>query len=244
MKLTRKSVAPAFVLGLCIGLVGACGPKKPAGTTPPGETASGGGGGGGSNAGSNGGGEAASDGGDEGSSDGGSGDAGSSGDPETCDAMVAETPTLLFGDQVIIRPPKGVDFALDDNPMVQQAMMSGGFVSACNATVKRMVITVYETDKKKKPAKLMDEFITSLESQGYKGGSKSGPYVDSATDYHISMEYGGGGGAPPTTLYLAVARRGDKDFVVVIESSPEEFGLLKPTMEESAKSLFVVPPDA
>ncbi len=244
MKLTRKSVAPAILLGLCVGFAGACGSKKPPGTNPPGETGAGGEEGGG-DAGSDGGGDVTDGGGDAGG-DGGGGDTAGGGDPgpEKCDAKVADTPTLLFGDQVIIRPPVAVEFALDGNPTVAQAMMSGGFVSACNATVKRMLVMVYEMNKKKKPTKLMDEFITSLESQGYKGGKKSSPYIDTATDFHLSVEYSGGGGAPATTLYLAVARRTDKDFIVVIESSPEEFGLLKPTMEESAKSLFVVPPDA
>ncbi len=245
MKLTSNSIAPAIVLGLCVALAGGCGTKKPPGTNPPGETGGGGDGGGGS---SDGGGGDVTDGGGGGdASGGGGGDGGSNaggGGSDTCDAKVADTPTLLFGDQVIIRPPTGVEFQLDDNPMVQQAMMSGGFISACDGTIKRMLITVYEMDKKKKPAKLMDEFVTSLEAQGYKGGKKSSAHVDSATDYHISVEYAGGGGAPATLLYLAVARRGDKDFVVVIEIAPGEFKLLKPTMEASAKSLFVVPPDA
>lgn len=241
MKLTRHSLAPAIVLGLCVGLAGACGSKKPPGTKPPGET--GGSGGGGSDAGSDGGGDV-SDGGDGGSaSDGGSGDGGS-GAPTSCDAKVADTPTLLFSGQVIIRPPVGVTFPEgDDNPMVQQAIMSGGFMSACDALIKRMLVTAYERDKKKKPAKLMDEFIKSLESQGYAGGTKSSTYVDEAADYHLSVEYPGGSGGEATVLYLAIARRGDKDFVVVLETSPDELKLLKPTFEESAKSLYPVPQD-
>ncbi|MCX4239938.1 hypothetical protein [Paraliomyxa miuraensis] len=241
MKLATKSVAPAILLGLCIGLAGGCGSKKPPGTNPPGEDGGGKAGkkpkkrGGGNDAGGDGG--SVADGGD-------GGDGGEAAAPTTCEAKVADTPTLLFGDQVIIRPPVGVEFPPDENPMVQTAIMSGGFMSACDAIIKRMMVFVYEVDKKKKPAKLMDEFISTLESQGYAGGTRSEAYVDTATDYHMSVEYGGGGGNSAVVLYLGVARRGDKDFIVMLESEPADFKLLKPTYEESAKSLFVVPPDA
>ncbi|MEM9458268.1 MAG: hypothetical protein AAGF11_29095 [Myxococcota bacterium] len=241
MKLTRYSIAPAIVLGLCVGLAGACGPKKPPGTNPPGESGGSGDGGGG-DAGSDGGGGSVSDGGDGGAASEGGGDGGGGGAPTTCDAKVADTPTLLFSGQVIIRPPVGVEFVEDDNPMVQQAIMSGGFMSACDALIKRMLVVVYEKDKKRKPTKLVEEFMkSSLEPQGYTGGTKSSAYVDTATDYHLSVEYGGGGGGAAAVLYLAVARRADKDFVVVLETTPEEFKLLKPTFQESAMSLFPVP---
>jgi hypothetical protein len=239
VKLARFSVAPAILFGLCLGLAGGCGPKKPPGTNPPGDTSGGGGGGGGASDGgggaSDGGGGAAADGGDAGGGDGGAAA------PETCDAKVAEAPSLIFADQVMLRPPVGVEFTPDENPTVQKAQMSGGFVSACDASVKRVMVFVYEVDKKKKPAKLMDEFIGTLESQGYTGGTKSSAHVDTATDYHLSVEYGGGGGSQATVLYLAVARRGDRDFMAVYESSPDEFKLLKPTFEESAKSILIVP---
>ncbi|MCH9687148.1 MAG: hypothetical protein K0V04_37275 [Deltaproteobacteria bacterium] len=221
-----------------------CGGKKPPGTTPPSDT-----GGtsadGGATTGTpaeTGSGGSSDDGGAVADPGAGGGDGPAA--PTTCDAKIADTPTLLFNDQVILRPPHGVEFVPDGNPMVQQAIMSGGFMSACDALIKRMLVTAYEVDKKRKPAKLMDEFITSLESQGYTGGKRSSVYLDTATDYHLSVEYGGGGGSEATVLYLAVARRGERDFIVVIESTPGDFKLLRPTFEASAKSLFIVPPDA
>ncbi len=235
MKLARFSVAPAILFGLCLGLAGGCGSKKPPGTNPPGED------GGGKKPGKN-----RQPKGDGGASDGGAvTDAGDGGDdggaPTTCDAKVADAPTLIFSDLVMFRPPIGVEFPPDDNPMVQTAQMSGGFMSACDAMIKRVMVFVYQMDKKKKPAKLMEEFIKTLESQGYTGGTQAAANVDTATDYHVAVEYGGGGGSQATALYLAVARRGDKDFILVYESSPEELELLKPTYAESAKSLLLVP---
>ena len=114
MKLARNVVSSA-ILCLCVGLAGGCGPKKPPGTNPPGE--SGGDGGGGSatdgGGGSDGGG---SDGGGGAVTDGGGSDGGGNGAPADCGAKVSETPTLLFGDKVIMRPPPGVEFIQDDNP--------------------------------------------------------------------------------------------------------------------------------
>ena len=238
MKLARFSVAPAILFGLCLGLAGGCGPKKPPGTNPPGETEGGGGGGGASDGGggaSDGGGGAVADGGGDGGGDGGAAA------PTSCDAKVADTPSLIFSDLVMLRPPVGVEFTPSDDPTTQAAQMSGGFVSACDASVKRVVVSVYAVDKKKKPPKLLEEYLKALESQGFTGGTKSAAYVDTATDYHQSVEYAGGGGNQATVIYYAVARRGDRDFILAFEAAPDEFKLLKPTFEESAKSILLVP---
>jgi hypothetical protein len=234
VKLARFSVAPAILFGLCLGLAGGCGSKKPAGTNPPGEDGGGGGGASKPKRGRGG----ASDGGGGAVAD---GDGGATAAPTECGAIVADSPTLIFGDQVMLRPPVGVEFPPDDNPMVQSAFMSGGFVSACDANIKRMMVFVYQVDKKAKPGKRVDEFLKTLESQGFTGGTKSAAYVDSANDFHVSVEYGGGGGNQATVLYVALARRGDKDFIAVYETSPDDFKLLKPTFEESAKSILIVP---
>lgn len=240
MKLAANSVAPAILLGLCVALAGGCGSKKPPGTNPPGETDGGGKRGkakknGGADAGGDDGGGSVTDAGGEGGGDGGAAA------PTTCEAQVADTPTLLFMDKVIFRPPAGVEFAPDDNPMVQTAMMSSGFMSACDGIIKRVVVNNFEANKKRTPAKLVEEFIESLDKQGYTNGKRSEAYVDSPTDYHLSVEYGAGGGGEAVVLYIAVARRNESDFVVVYESNVEDFTLLKATYEESAKSLFYVP---
>ncbi|MEM7156413.1 MAG: hypothetical protein AAF799_26405 [Myxococcota bacterium] len=242
MKLARNVVAPAILLGLCVGFAGGCGPKKPPGTNPPGEP---GAETGGDDGGASSDGGAATDGGETtdggGAAEGGAPTDGGASGPPTCEAKVADTPTLLFNDKVIFRPPPGVEFALDGNPTFVQAAMSGGFVTTCDATVKRVLIWVFGVDKKKNQAKVVDEMIESLEPQGYKGGKKSAPLLDNATDYHVTVDYGGGGGGEAVTLYVAVARRGDTDFVIIYEAAPADAKGLQPTFMESAKSLFIVP---
>lgn len=239
MKLARNVVATA-ILGLCVGLAGGCGPKKPPGTNPPGETGGGDGGGSATNGGGGSDGGGSTDGGGGAVTDGGGGDGGGAA-PADCGAKVSDTPTLLFMDKVIMRAPPGVEFIQDGNPTFVQATMSGGFMSTCDAIIKRVMISLYAVDKKKKPSKVVDEMIETLAQQGYTGGNKTGPFVDTATDYHVAVEYAGGGGSEATVLYIALSRRDDTDFVVIFESGPNDYKMLKPTYEESAKSLFIVP---
>lgn len=223
-----------------IALAGAgCKPKTPDGTTPPGD----GGGGSATDGGGDGGGDdggAATDDGGGGGGDGG-GDGGSA-PPANCEAKTADTPTPLFGEQVLIRPPVGVEFMQDDNPTFAQASSSAGFVSACDATVKRVLVFVFQNDKKKGLDATADEFLSTLEQQGYAGGKKGEPLVDTKTDYHTVVEYPASGGNPASNLYVAVARRYDNVFVVVYEAEPADFKALQPTFKASAESLLVIPP--
>ncbi|MEX1364865.1 MAG: hypothetical protein AB1Z98_17185 [Nannocystaceae bacterium] len=215
-----------------------CGPKKPPGTNPPGET------GGGDGAGQTTDGGGSSDGGGSEADGGGATNDGGGTDgaaPADCAAKVSDTPTLLFNDKVIMRAPPGVEFVPDENPTFISAFMTGGFMSTCDAIIKRVMISVFQVDKKKKPGKVLDEMVEALASQGYTDGKKSAAFVDTATDYHAAIEYAGGGGSESVVLYIAVARRGDTDFVVIFESGPEDYKALRPTYEESAKSLFIVP---
>jgi hypothetical protein len=250
VNLVRNLAAPAAcTLALLLSTTTACGPKPPPGTNPPGESggASGGGDGGG-----DGGGSGSSDGGasDGGGDDGGGGDSGPK--PEKCDAKTADSPTLLFGMSMLIRAPFGVTFQDDDgNPTFTQAVSSAGFVSTCDATVKRVLVFVFQNDKKKGLDKTVDEFIETLEQQGYQNGSKGEPVVNTKTDFHIPVEYSASGGNQASKLYIAAARRAgdspagkvDNTFIMVYEASPEEFKLLEPTFKASAETLLVIPAD-
>lgn len=216
-----------------------CKPKTPPGTNPPGETggtaSNDGGGGGDDGGGGDGGGDAGGDGG---------GDGGGSAPPANCEAKTADAPTPLFGERVLIRPPVGVEFIEDDNPTFAQAQMSGGFVSACDATVKRMLIFVFENDKKKGLDKYTAEFIETLGQQGYQGGKLSAPTLATKTDHHVVVEYPAGAGSQASNLYIVSARRFENVFIVVYEADPPEFKALQPTFKASAESLLVIPPDA
>ncbi len=228
---------------LCLGLLaplslGACDKNKPDGTTQPpgGDDAV----------------AATTDGAGDGSGDsgaagdGGSGDDGGSSEPaaQACDAKVADTPTALFGDKVLIRPPVNVEL-VEDNPTFAQTYASGGFVSACDATVDKMYLFVFANDKKKDASAYMDEVISEmLVKSGYTGGTRGDNLVESATQVDTAVEYPSTGGAPPAKLYVSVKKLYDNTLVTVFVTRPAEFDALKPSFQESAASVIVLPPDA
>jgi hypothetical protein len=164
--------------------------------------------------------------------------------PKSCDAKVADTPTALFGDQVLIRPPVNVEL-VEDNPTFATTFTSGGFVSACEATVDRMSLFVFENDKKKAVKTYMDEVInTMLANSGYKGGSRGKNFVENEVQLDTEVEYPAADGQPPAKLYISVKKLYQYTLVVVFQTRPDEFGALQPSFKASAESLIVLPPDA
>ena len=234
MNFVRTVFASTLVLALSLGVSG-CTKPKPDGTTPPGGT-----------------GDTAATGGND--SGGASGDAGSGGDsggepdgdkPATpakvCEAKVADAPTPLFDEKVLIRPPVNVEL-IEENPTKAEAVVSGGFVSACEATIDRMTLLVFANDKKKSAKVFADEFLENLAKGGYTGGVKGTPIVETNDEFDISIEYPAAGGQPASVLYIAVRRRFENFFTLVYQTRPGEFAALKPTFTKSASSLLVAKP--
>ena len=234
MKLAHL-LAPVFCFSLAVAF-GACKNDRPDGSSnPPGE-------GGGKRAKRNKRNKGGDDGGDGGETADGGGDDG--GEPaKSCDPKVADTPTALFGDQILIRPPINVEI-VEDNPTFATTFASGGFVSACEATVDRMSLFVFQNDKKKAVKAYMTEVIDMLQKNGYKGGSRGKDFVESEVQLDTEMEYPASEGQPPAKLYISVKKLYDYTLVVVFQTRPDEFTALQPTFKASAESLIVLPPDA
>jgi hypothetical protein len=233
----RSVLAPTLVLALSLGAT-ACKKDKPDGTTPPG------GGGAGNTAGNDGAGDGGSADGGTASTDGGTTDGAGDGGakPKTCDAKTADAPQALFGDKVLIRPPVNVQLA-EENPTLAVAQVSGGFVSACEATIDRMNLMIFANDKKKSAKQFAEELIdVYLAKGGYTGGTKGSAILDTQNDYDISVEYPAEGGQPASVLYVAIRRRHENFFAIVFQTRPDEYPALKPTFTASASSLLVAPP--
>lgn len=234
MNLVRNLLGSALTCALALSVAPGCKPTKPDGTTPPDGSSSKAGKkkrGGGGDAGDP---IAAGD-------DGGAADDG--GAPK-CEAKVADAPTPLFNEKVLIRPPVNVEL-VEENPTYATTYASSGFVSACDATVDRMHIFVFESDDKKGLDKYLDEFIdVYLVKSGFKDGSRQDNFLSTATDMHTAVEYPSAGGQPPAMLYVATARRFSNVFMIVYQTRPDEFSALKPSFKASAESLLVIPDDA
>jgi hypothetical protein len=220
---------------MALGVVVAvgCKPEKPDGTSNPPDDPS---------AQAEDGGAVASDDGQTAAADSG-GDGGGNGEQpkKKCAAQVADTPVPLFGERVLIRPPINVDLQ-EDNPSMAVAISGSGFVSACDATVDEMRVFVFESDKKKSVQAYVDEFVNVfLAKAGYTNGTQGEKYVDTPTEVHTSLEYPAHNGQPPAAVYLAATRKDNNIFIVFFRTRPDEFAMLKPTFQESAQRLLVVP---
>jgi hypothetical protein len=227
------SLFSAALLALSIGPT-ACNKQKPEGTNPPedGDGKEAKRGRDRKNKGNDGG-----DGGGEG------GEGGDGGEPATqsCEAKTADAPTPLFGEKVLIRTPVNVDLH-EENPTFAVAQTTGGFVSACEGTVDRMTMLVFQNDKKKKLSTYADEFYSALEKNGYTGGTRNPAVVDSDTDHAFVAEYPAAGGQPASKMYIALKRRQDVIIALTFQTRPEEYTKLEPTFKASADSLLVAPP--
>lgn len=159
----------------------------------------------------------------------------------TCEAKVADAPKLLFANTVLARPPAGVDLQEAERPGVAIAVQSGGYISACDNTVKRMGLYRFQNDPNKALSAFVDEFIKQLETQGYTGGTLQDPRVDEEIDYHRAVHYPASSGQEPINLYVAGRRLGDFIFVATYEAAPGEFEQLLPTFEASAKTILLAP---
>lgn len=154
---------------------------------------------------------------------------------------VAAAPTALFGETVLIRPPLNVELN-DENPTMAVGVVSGGFISACEATVDRMTLLVFENDKTKSAEAFANEFVDDyLAKGGYTDGVKSEPIVDTNDDFDVSVEYPAAGGQPASTLYVAVRKRRGDLFAIVYQTRPGDYPVLKASFTKSAASLLVSP---
>ena len=181
------------------------------------------------------------DGGGDDGAEGGDGGEGGEQPAQSCEAKTADAPTPLFGEKVLIRTPINVDLH-EENPTFAVAQTTGGFVSACEGTIDRMTMIIFQNDKKKKLTTYADEFYTALEKNGYTGGTRAAPMVDSDTDHAFVAEYPAAGGQPASKLYIALKRRQDVIIALTYQTRPEEYPKLEPTFKASADSLLVAPP--
>ncbi len=229
MKLLRTLAVPTLVLGL---VAFGCGKKTPDGTTPPGETGSnrgGGGGGGGSDD------VTANDEGGGGEDGGGGGEDGP--DPnKVCDAEVGETPTALFGDNVLIRLPKGVEL-VEQNEFFAR-ITSSTTQSTCDAIVSFAAVGYFQTDPAKSVTTVRDE---TLNARGLPASDATwGDETTKNRDYSASYQLPEGAkGEPPIKGWIAFKEKEGTTFWVAYETHPNAWNAVGKSFQESAKRLLI-----
>lgn len=237
MKL-RSLAVPILVLGLAAG----CGKKTPEGTTPPGETGSsdataGGSDGGGSDGGGS---DAGTPTGDTGDKPAGDDPAAAGPDPsKVCDAEVSDTPKALFGDNVLIRLPKGVEL-VEQTPFFAR-ITSSNTMSTCDAIVSFAAVGYFQTDPSKGVTAVRDE--TMKAARGFDSGDIT--WEEEATkNRSYSGAYSvpeGPKGEPPIKGWISFKESGGNTFWVAYETHPNAWNAVKKSFQESAKRLIIVP---
>ena len=236
MKLLRTLAVPFLVLGLAAG----CGKKTPEGTTPPGETgATDAGGSGGSGAG--------------GSGDGGAGEAGDGGttkpdgggeppaegpDPKkVCDAEVSDTPKALFGDNALIRLPKGVEL-VEQTPFYAR-IVSSNTMSTCDAIVSYAAIGYFQADPSKTPTMLREETLRTrgIQPSEVTWSEETTKNRDYSAAYNI-LE--GKKGEPAIAGWISFKEKAGFTWWVAYETHPNAWNALKKSFQESTKRLLIV----
>lgn len=157
--------------------------------------------------------------------------------PKPCEAQVADVPTSLFGDRILIRPPVNVEL-VEDNPTLATTFST--FVSTCDATVDRMSLFVFGNDKAKSLSSYYDEFRDTLTKSGYSNGTDT-TISESGLELMRAIEFPAADGNPPAKVLVAVSRKQDNVFVVFYQTQPDQWPGLSNTFVASARTLLVVP---
>lgn len=159
-----------------------------------------------------------------------------------CEAQVADAPTPLFDESVLIRPPINVELTVA-NPTLATTYAEDGYVSACEAVVDRMSILVSANDKERPLSEFATDIIDkTLAGNGFTNGTRGTNPVDTDTALHTTMRYPAADGNPPVVIYIAIARKYNYILTTLFETRPDDFALLEPTFKKSAESLLVIPP--
>lgn len=157
--------------------------------------------------------------------------------PPKCEPKVADVPTALFGDRVLIRPPVNVEL-VEDNPTMATTFST--YVSTCDATVDRMSLFVFANEKSKPLATYLSEFVHTLDQSGYKGGIEAA--ISQGNDELLtSIEYPAANGQPAAKVLVAIARKFENVLVVFYQTQPDQWDGLSGSFVASAKTLLVLP---
>lgn len=157
-----------------------------------------------------------------------------------CEPAVADVPTTLFKDRVLVRLPIGVE--LNEVPLAAGSpwARSGAaeMVSACGATVRQVAIGLVSTARDGALADVRDEVLARVHTLA-PGAIQ---WQDVRTDergldgtYTIAGE-----GGPIRGLFVLKQKHGQLVWALY-EASPEAFDKLVPTFRTSSTRLLVLP---
>lgn len=157
-----------------------------------------------------------------------------------CDVALADVPTPLFGERLLIRMPRNVEM-LEENPTFASAQASGGFVVTCDAVLRRAGVMVFQNDDAKSLGDYAREVTELLEKNGYVGARDIEWTAPRTNGRRGTVVIPALHGQPETELLLDIRRFRDLLVLVMFDALPEDFARLSPSLHASADSLLAVP---
>lgn len=153
-----------------------------------------------------------------------------------CPAAVADAPTALFDDTVLIRPPVGVEL-VEMTPALARSLAPT--TSACDRVVTHMLVGLVEDEPARALVDLRDQIAaaTDLPAEALtwtetreQANRLEGAYAVRAT----------AGGAPARGWFVISRMHGVAAWVQ-IEAAVADFDALAPTLKDSGERLLIVP---
>ncbi len=155
-----------------------------------------------------------------------------------CDAEVADTPTALWADRVLVRMPKGVEM-VERNEVFAQA--SGEAQSTCDVMVSRAAMGYFQDDTAKGVKQLRDDTLTQIgfdmsvvtwSDETENGRNFTGAYEAPEDDK----------GNPPVKGWFVFKESQGTLFWMIMETHPNAYPAIKKSFKKSGSSLLIVPP--
>ena len=155
-----------------------------------------------------------------------------------CEAALEDDEVALFGGKLHMRPPLGVSFDPARNSVSASAAQTGPGAAECDATLFQLNVALFENDAEKSLDEFAAQFVEALESAGIaSSGIGSPPLVETDENHHLVIEFPPAKDRPAMMGYFAIVRRGDHIATLWFEAEPEDFDLLWPTFQASAKTV-------
>lgn len=154
-----------------------------------------------------------------------------------CEVALAEQPMSMLGGVASIRTLRGMELNID-SPMFAQIVTADGPI-ACGRSMSRMLAMMFAHDPDESLHRLANEFILTLEQQGFIDGQAHRTYVDDPAHLQLSRLYPATEGIPAAFVYLAFIREGDRVVGLIFELEEGDLDQLRPSMEASIASLQI-----
>jgi hypothetical protein len=154
-----------------------------------------------------------------------------------CEATLADVPTALFDDSVLVRLPVGVELT-EVSPKLAHTTAKAT-ASACGAVVRYAAVGLLATPPGRAAAEIRDSVLAEVREAGAGTLTWSEEMPPGGRYYHGA--YTGTIGGAPVKGWFALKERPGSAAWALFEAHPDAFPTLQPTFMQAGKRVLVVP---